>query len=87
MTLGAVATALGITLTRGSITAEGNLDFRGTLGGAKATRVGFRDVRLRFDLDADAAPDQVARLVELTERYCVGYQTLKCPPALTVTHG
>jgi uncharacterized OsmC-like protein len=86
VTLAAVATALGITLTGGRVTAEGDLDFRGTLGVSKDTAVGFRDVRLRFDLDTDAEPDRVARLVELTERYCVVYQTLKRPPAMTVTH-
>jgi uncharacterized OsmC-like protein len=86
VTLGAVATALGISLARGVVTVEGDLDFRGTLGVAKDTPVGFRDVRLHFALDTDAAPDQVARLVELTERYCVVYQTLKRPPAITVTH-
>jgi uncharacterized OsmC-like protein len=82
VTLRAVATALSIPLRGGSVLAEGDLDFRGTLGVAKDAPVGFRAVRLRFDLDGDATPEQLAKLVELTERYCVVYQTLKHPPAL-----
>lgn len=82
VTLRAVATALSIPLRGGTVHAEGDLDFRGTLGVARDAPVGFRTVRLRFDLDGDATPEQLAKLVELTERYCVVYQTLKHPPAL-----
>jgi uncharacterized OsmC-like protein len=86
VTLSAVATALGITLDGGTVTAEGDLDFRGTLGVSKEAPVGFRDIRLAFDLRTDAPPEQLAKLVELTERYCVVYQTLSRPPGLSVTH-
>jgi len=85
-TLKAVATALNIPLKSGVVSAEGDLDFRGTLGVAKDAPVGFREIRLRFDLETDAPPDQVAKLVELTERYCVVYQTLRSPAKLTVSH-
>src|SRR5258707_9216111 len=71
VTLKAVATALAIPLRDASVTAEGDLDFRGTLGVAKDAPVGFRAIRLRFDLDSDAPEDQRKRLIELTERYCV----------------
>ena len=86
VTIGAVATALGITLDGGTVTAEGDLDFRGTLGVAKDAPVGFREIRLSFDLRTAAPPEQVAKLRELTERYCVVYQTLAKAPPLTVTH-
>jgi uncharacterized OsmC-like protein len=76
VTLKAVATALGIRLEDATVSAEGDLDFRGTLGVAKDAPVGFREIRLRFDLDTDAAAEQVDTLVELTERYCVVLQTL-----------
>ena len=76
VTLTAVATALGVKLRGGRVTAEGDLDFRGTLGVARDARVGFKQIRLRIELDSDAAPDERARLFELTERYCVVYQTL-----------
>jgi len=82
VTLRAVATALSVPLRGGTVTAEGDLDFRGTLGVAKDAAVGFRAVRLRFDLDSDASAEQLAKLIELTERYCVVYQTLRHPPAL-----
>jgi uncharacterized OsmC-like protein len=85
VTLRAVSTALGIDVRGGHVTAEGDLDFRGTLGLSKEVAVGFRDVRLRFDLDTDATDDQLATLLKLAERYCVIYQTLKAPPALTAT--
>jgi uncharacterized OsmC-like protein len=85
VTLKAVATALGIELRAAKVKAEGDLDFRGTLGVDKAAPVGFRDIRLTFDIDTDAPPEQRAKLFDLTERYCVVYQTLKKPPALTVT--
>ena len=86
VTLRAVATALGIAIDAGTVTAEGDLDFRGTLGVARDAPVGFRDVRLAFDLRTRAPAEQVAKLVELTERYCVVFQTLARPPALSVTH-
>src|SRR4051795_10322889 len=82
VTLRAVATALSIPVRGGTVSAEGDLDFRGTLGVAKDAPVGFRAIRLRFELDSDAAPDQLAKLIELTERYCVIYQPLRHPPAL-----
>jgi len=85
VTLNSVATALGIALRDASVHAEGDLDFRGTLGVDKAAPVGFRAVRLRFDLDTDAPAEQVAKLLELTERYCVVYQTLRNPPTLEVS--
>ncbi len=84
VTLRAVSTALSITLRGGTVSAEGDLDFRGTLGVAKDAPVGFRAIRLRFELDSDAPPEQLAKLVELTERYCVVYQTLRHPPTLAL---
>ena len=86
VTLGAVATALGIDLRDGNIRAEGDLDFRGTLGVSKEVPVGFRKIRLHFDLDTDANQEQLATLLKLTERYCVVYQTLRQPAAIEVTH-
>jgi uncharacterized OsmC-like protein len=87
VTLRAVATALGIELKGGTVAAEGDLDFRGTLGVDKEAPVGFKDIRLRFDLDTDASADQLASLLRLTERYCVIYRTLKSPPPVTVSVG
>ena len=84
VTLKAVATSLGIAIRKGTVHAEGDLDFRGTLAVDKAAPVGFRDIRLSFDLDSDATPDQLATLYKLTERYCVIYQTLKNPPSLAL---
>ena len=84
VTLKAVATALDINLRHGSVSAEGDLDVRGTLGVAKDAPVGFRAIRLRFDLDTDASPDQLATLLKLTERYCVVFQTLNGRPLLSV---
>ena len=84
VTLRAVATALSIAVRGGTVSAEGDLDFRGTLGVARDAPVGFRAIRLRFELDSDAAPEQLAKLIELTERYCVIYQTLRHPPALAL---
>lgn len=84
VTLKAVATALSIPLRGGTVRAEGDLDFRGTLGVDKAAPVGFKSVRLSFELDTDAGSDELARLVSLTERYCVIYQTLRNPPAASV---
>jgi uncharacterized OsmC-like protein len=71
-----VATAIGIDIRGGTIRAEGDLDFRGTLGVSKEAPVGFRHIRLNFDLDTDATEEQMASLEKLTERYCVVYQTL-----------
>ena len=85
VTFGAVATALGIAVDAATVTAEGDLDFRGTLGVDRAAPVGFRAIRLSFDVKSPAAPEQLAKLLELTERYCVVYQTLAKPPALAVT--
>jgi uncharacterized OsmC-like protein len=84
VTLRAVATAIGINLRGATVAAEGDLDFRGTLGVAKDAAVGFRDIRLRFALDTDATDEQRATLVRLTERYCVVLQTLRQPPPVTV---
>jgi uncharacterized OsmC-like protein len=84
VTLKAVATALGIALKRGTVRAEGDIDFRGTLGVAKDAPVGFRDIRLHFDIESDATAEQVATLFKLTERYCVVYQTLRNPPPVRV---
>lgn len=85
VTLKAVATALDIPLRSGSITTEGDLDFRGTLGVAKDAPVGFSQIRLRFDLDTDTPQDKLDQLLKLTERYCVVYQTIKSGPAVDVT--
>lgn len=82
VTLKAVATAMGITLRDATVTAEGDLDFRGTLGVAKDAPVGFSDIRLTFAIDTDASDEQLATLLRLAERYCVIYQTLKQPPRL-----
>jgi len=84
VTLRAVATAIGVQLRDASVSAEGDLDFRGTLGVAKDAPVGFRDIRLRFTLDTDAPEDQRATLIRLTERYCVVLQTLRRPPPVSV---
>ncbi len=85
VTLNAVASALGIALKDGAITAEGDLDFRGTLGIDRDTPVGFRAIRLGFTLDTDADDDTLDRLMKLTERYCVIFQTLTSPPAIEVS--
>jgi len=77
VTLKAVATALGIALRDAKLTAEGDLDFRGTLGVARDAPVGFRAIRLKFDLDSDASEEQLKKLLELTERYCVVMQTIR----------
>lgn len=84
VTLKAVATALGIELRAAKVRAEGDLDFRGTLGVERTATVGFREIRLAFELDTDATDEQRAKLLDLTERYCVVYQTLKNPPALAM---
>jgi len=81
VTLKAVSTALAIPLKSGTVSAEGDLDFRGTLGVDKEAPVGFRQIRLRFDVDTDAPQDKLDQLLKLTERYCVVYQTIaKGPP-------
>jgi uncharacterized OsmC-like protein len=84
VTLKAVATALEIPLRAGLVRAEGDLDFRGTLGVAKDAPVGFREIRLAFDLDTDAPQDKIDTLLKLTERYCVVFQSLNAPPKLDV---
>lgn len=85
VTLRAVATSLGLTVRGGRVRAEGDLDFRGTLAVAKEAPVGFRAIRLSFDLDTDASEDQLATLKKLTERYCVVFQSLRTPPEFAVT--
>lgn len=85
VTLKAVATALGIELRAGRVKAEGDLDFRGTLGVDKGAPVGFTDIRLRFELETDAPQAQLDTLLKLTERYCVVLQSLKQPPKLSAT--
>ena len=85
VTLRAVATSLRIPVAGGTVRAEGDLDFRGTLGVARDAPVGFTSVRLSFDLDTDASDDQIATLLSLTERYCVVYQTLAHPVPVTAT--
>ena len=80
VTLKAVATALGVNLNDAKVRAEGDLDFRGTLGVAREAPVGFREIRLKFDLDADASAEQLKKLLELTERYCVVLQTIRNAP-------
>jgi uncharacterized OsmC-like protein len=85
VTLKAVATALDIPLRAGTVSAEGDLDFRGTLGVAKEAPVGFAQIRLRFDLDTDAPQDKLDQLLKLTERYCVVYQTIRSGPPVAIT--
>jgi uncharacterized OsmC-like protein len=88
VTLRAVATSLGIVVTAGRVRAEGDLDFRGTLGVGREAPVGFSAIRLSFELETDADEEQLATLQRLTERYCVVYQTLAGTPGLTtaITH-
>ena len=85
VTLKAVATALDIPVTSGRVSAEGDLDFRGTLGVAKDAPVGFREIRLTFDIDTDAPQEKLDQLLKLTERYCVVYQTIKAGPSVAVS--
>jgi uncharacterized OsmC-like protein len=85
VTLAAVATSLAIPVRGGTVTAEGELDFRGTLAVSKEAPVGFRSIRLKFDLDTPASAEQLETLMRLTERYCVVYQTLARPAVLTVS--
>jgi uncharacterized OsmC-like protein len=84
VTLRAVATSLELPIQEGTVVAEGDLDFRGTLGVDRDVPVGFRSIRLRFELDTEAPDDQVETLLRLTERYCVVYQTLAASPQLSV---
>jgi uncharacterized OsmC-like protein len=86
VTLNAVATAIGVVIRSGAVRAEGDLDFRGTLGVAKDAPVGFQRIRVHFDLETDASEDQRSTLIRLTERYCVVYQTLRQSPEMTVSH-
>lgn len=86
VTLRAVATAIGVEVRDGTVTAEGDLDFRGTLAVAKDAPVGFKHIRLRFNLDTDATQEQLDSLLKLTERYCVVYQTLRRPPEMAATY-
>lgn len=85
VTLKAVSTALEIPLKAGHVSAEGDLDFRGTLGVAKDAPVGFREIRLRFDVETDAPQEKLDQLLKLTERYCVVYQTIKAGPPVAVS--
>jgi len=85
VTLKAVATSMGIALRSGEVKAEGDLDFRGTLGVDKQAPVGFEDIRLKFVLDTDAPQEQLDTLLKLTERYCVVLQTLKRSPSIEAT--
>lgn len=87
VTLNAVATALGIDIRDGVVSAQGDLDFRGTLGVAKDAPVGFTRIRIGFALDTDASQDQLDALVRLTERYCVVYQTLRLSPEISISTG
>src|ERR1700675_2649667 len=84
VTLKSVATAIEVPLRKGDVTAEGDLDFRGTLGVDKDAPVGFAEIRLRFDVDTDAPQDKLDQLLKLTERYCVVYQTIKSGPPVEV---
>jgi uncharacterized OsmC-like protein len=84
VTLKAVATAIEVPLKSGTVSAEGDLDFRGTLGVAKDAPVGFKQIRLRFTVDSDAAQEKLDQLLKLTERYCVVYQTIKSGPPVEV---
>ncbi len=86
VTLRAVATALDIDIAGGTVRAEGDLDFRGTLGVDKEAPVGFREIRLEFDLETEADEEELATLIKLTERYCVVYQTIQQSPASTVSY-
>ena len=84
VTMNAVATTLGIDLGDTTLRAEGDLDFRGTLGLSKEAPVGFKNIRLQATLQSDASEEQLATLLRLTERYCVVYQTLAHPPAMSI---
>jgi uncharacterized OsmC-like protein len=85
VTLNSVATAMEIPIRSGRVQAEGDLDFRGTLGVSRDAPVGFREIRLHFDLETDAPPEKLDKLLELTERYCVVYQTIRSAPPIEVS--
>ena len=87
VTMSSVATAMGINLRSGTVRAEGDLDFRGTLAVSREVPVGFLRIRLAFELDTDASEQQLEKLLQLTERYCVVYQTLAHPPRLSISRG
>ena len=87
VTLRAVATSIGVDVAGGTVHAEGDLDFRGTLGVSRDAPVGFRAIRLRFELETQAAEEELQTLLKLTERYCVVLQTLASPPELTASVG
>jgi uncharacterized OsmC-like protein len=86
VTLSAVATAIGVEIREGVVRTEGDIDFRGTFGVSKEVPVGFQRIRLHFDLQTDAPAEQIAKLIEVTERYCVVYQTLRQSPTIEVSH-
>jgi len=86
VTLNAVATAIGVDLHDATISAEGDLDFRGTLGVSKEAPVGFKSIRLHFDLESEASQDQIDTLIKLTERYCVVYQSISSTPAISISY-
>lgn len=86
VTLKAVANAIGVELKDATIRAEGDIDFRGTLAVSKDAPVGFKDIRLNFELDTEAGREQVESLIKLTERYCVVYQSLSASPTLSVSY-
>jgi uncharacterized OsmC-like protein len=86
VTMNAVATAIGVEIREGVVQAEGDLDFRGTLGVDRQVPVGLQRIRLHFELDTDADPEKLATLVRLTERYCVVFQTLRQPPEMSISH-
>jgi uncharacterized OsmC-like protein len=86
VTLKAVSTALAVPISGGTITAEGDLDFRGTLAVDKEAPVGFKEIRLQFDLEGRASPEQLESVIRLTERYCVVYQTLRRSPQVSISH-
>ena len=86
VTMGAVADALGIEIEKGEVLVEGDLDFRGTLGVSKEAPVGFREIRVRFELETAASTEQLATLIRLTERYCVVYQTLSSSPGMSASY-
>jgi uncharacterized OsmC-like protein len=86
VTLKAVATAIGVDLHDATISAEGDLDFRGTLGVSKEAPVGFKSIRLHFNLESEATQDQLDTLVKLTERYCVVYQSISSTPDISITY-
>jgi uncharacterized OsmC-like protein len=85
VTMAAVATSIGVDIRSGVVRTEGDLDFRGTLGVSKEAPVGFRDIRIAFEIDTDAPADQVETLCRLTERYCVVYQTLRLSPPISLS--